>query len=406
VTAALPGRLLAVAALGIGIGLAACDSAPPADVQGHMWDSAGIRIIDLPEPTSSPVDTLEIDAEWGPPGELDLGELVDVAVIADGRVALLDRMQARVILLAPDGSVEASFGGAGEGPGEFSPYGLNRVVATDSSLLVPDIQLQRMNEFSIDGELLDVGGIEAGRGPGEGAGLYAVEWRPHPDGGLAYRAITQAGDLIARLDVGIHDTLHLLPMPDRGPNLILGPALLWDLDPGGHLLVARTDRGAVELRDTSDGSPLWIARGIGEERDVTERERSHLESILLSSGRGDRWVDELPEAEQQALLASVEFARRVPVIAALHGAPDGRVWVQRARSIDEMGESILAVANTAGAGGLDWDILEADGAFHGSVRLPEGFQPTRFVPGWVYGITEDALGVQGVGRIDLTPQGR
>ena len=73
---------------------------------------------------------------------------------SDGRIAVADRTLATITVLAADGSVMATMGRAGDGPGEFralagiAAAGEGRIVAFDG-------ELQRLSEWTFDGSLSD-----------------------------------------------------------------------------------------------------------------------------------------------------------------------------------------------------------------------------------------------------------
>ena len=146
-----------LAALVCFLHVAACADSEAHEPGGVVRDSAEIRLIDLPPfADSEPELVLAIDSSWNPAAGLEIGTLSDVAVAPGNRILLLDEMAANVIVLSPSGEVEAVFGRTGQGPGEFGPQGLSTLVATDSSVIIPDLSLQRITEFSFDGQVLAI----------------------------------------------------------------------------------------------------------------------------------------------------------------------------------------------------------------------------------------------------------
>ncbi len=141
--------LAAIATVVAFTGPAACGEVSRDSGGGQARDSAGTRVIELPEPEETPERVLALDTTWSARPALELGDLSDVDVTPNGGVLLLDRLAAQVIRLDAEGAVTARFGRAGAGPGEFDPRGLSVLVVTDSSVLVPDLFQQRVTELSL-----------------------------------------------------------------------------------------------------------------------------------------------------------------------------------------------------------------------------------------------------------------
>lgn len=369
----------------------ACGDGPARRDVGTVGDSAGVRIVRLPPPEAGTdrVRSLSLDPAWGPSDTVTFGELVDLEVLPDGRVFALDRALTEVVVLDDAGRVERRFGGPGEGPGEFTPAGLATLVATDTSVLVPDLQQQRIAEFTLDGELLESRSFPGGGG-------YAVDWTSHPAGGLAYRLLDRSGDRIVRWAGETVDTLYRYPPVDAPPNTLLGPTAFWGLGPEGGLIVGRSDRTAVEAR-SADGSRLrWVARAPEALVELTEADRSSLEALVLESAgrRGMRG------ASREEVLSLVEFPRHVPRLAAVHWTPDDRIWIGLAKAVGEMDMEALRVGIAAGFGGSEWIVLDGSGRFLRRVRFPETFTPRAFLDGRIYGIAADGFGVRTVARVE------
>jgi hypothetical protein len=374
-----------------------CEDASSPDAAGVVSDSAGVRVVDLPGSRATPVRSLEVDMAWMQGMDLEVGRLGDVEPLPGGGAAVLDEMSGVVSILAPGGEVLLEFGRLGEGPGEFSPHGgISRVVATDSSLSVPDIQLQRITEFSMYGEVLAVHPMPE-LGPGHGP-VYGVDWRAHSHGGIVFRALTPAGDLLLRAVEQDVDTLHVFEMPAPVPNRLLPPTPVWDLDPEGRVVVGRSDRGRIEMRVPGAESPIWVVRWGNGAREVSPEEQGHLEDLLVSAAEA-QGLGSLPAEQRDRILSSVTFPESVPVVASVLSDPGGRVWIQGAASVTEMGMESLRVGSASGFGGNEWRVLAPDGLLEEVVVLPPGFSPRRFVGDCMYGILEDDLGVQRPARV-------
>jgi hypothetical protein len=364
---------------------------------GVIGDSAGIRVVDLTGVPTIPTRAVGVDEGWLESFDLDVGRLGDVVPLAEGGAVILDEMAGTVFVLDAGGRVVLEFGRLGEGPGEFSPHGgISRVLATDSSFLVPDIQLQRITEFSMDGEVLSIKTMP-GSDPEEGP-VFGVDWRGHPEGGIIFRALHPEGDRILWSRGGGVETLHVFDIPWPSGNQLLPPTALWDVDREGDLVLGRSDRGRVERRATDVGAPRWVTRWEDDGGELTTRDRTHLEDLLVLAAE-EQGLGSIPVEERERILSSVTLPDSVPVVASVLADERGRTWVQGATSIPEMGLEAMRVGSSAGFGGSEWRVLGPDGTLEEVVSLPRGFTPRGFVGDCMFGILEDDLGVQRPARV-------
>ncbi len=84
---------------------------------------------------------------------LALGLVVGMAATRDGEVLIVDRSTSKVLRVARNGEAVVTYGGPGDGPGEFrAPY---RVAErSDGSVIVFDLANERFSEFSADGRFV------------------------------------------------------------------------------------------------------------------------------------------------------------------------------------------------------------------------------------------------------------
>lgn len=385
------GSTIVVALLSILLGCA--DAGEPSSA-GTVQDSAGIRIIDLPESMAGVQEVdLTVDPSWTPAAGIELGDLGDVDVVQGRGVLLLDELAVNIRVLSNSGDLLAVMGRDGQGPGEFDPQGLSRIVTTDSSVIVPDLFLQRLTEFALDGEVL-------GTHPFPLPAVYAVDWRSFPGGGLAFRAYEQFGDQIIRMVGETVDTIFSSPLSNDFWGLLLPPQLLWDLSTDGDLVLARSDQGTVDLRREGMEQPVWRARWADPAEGLREEDVSHLEDLLT-----ENILRESPDISPELLaqnLATITYPDQAPKLAGILAAPNGDVWVQRAKPVREMGVKVLLIGSVEGYGGRHWEVLDPDGFLKARVRLPESFTPRRFSGEWIYGILEDELGVETAARVKVS----
>ena len=206
----LPEPRVAIASLIAGVLLAQCGdqqsgNTPVTEVpQYGVRDSAGIRIAENPRPapdsrlgwTVSAEPTVSIGT---PEGESDfqLYRVSDATRLADGRIAVANGGSLELLLFDAQGNHLDSWGGRGEGPGEFAALNRVRPWAGDS-LIAADPERGRVSILDMDG---NHGRTALVHGPGDGEGLVAtVADAGQPPGTIG--AITP-DDLIGVLPDGI-----------------------------------------------------------------------------------------------------------------------------------------------------------------------------------------------------------
>lgn len=184
------------------------------------------------------------------PQELDLGTGVvlvgegdallasprDLSIDAEGRLYVLDRQDARVVVIGPEGELVRIIGGPGEGPGEFSSR-LAFLGVSGSQLRVYDATRQTVQVLSLDGAYIDKYLAD------EAGSLYVTAGTFAADGTFAYGALpiiettglarllpptggeaTVVGELVAPADVSsrfIEEEIHQGIMPQYMRNGVL-----------------------------------------------------------------------------------------------------------------------------------------------------------------------------------------
>lgn len=382
-------------AIGLSCALLLCACQRPDEVSrtGTERDSAGVRIIELPGAEALvPSYELALDPYWNPAAGLETGDLLDIAVAPNGGVILLDELAEAIILVSESGEVLTRIGRQGEGPGEFNPQGLSQVIATDSSIFVPDLFLQRLTEFSLDGRVLGMRAFPL-------SPVYAVDWRKHPQGSLVFRAFEQFGDRLIRWEGEGVDTLLSLSDSNDNGNLLLPPITIWALGIHGNLVAARSNRAAVEFREAGSGALLWRAQWSWTAAEVGEADVRRLEGLVR-----DQILRDAPNISPELMarnMASIEYPTEAPVLAGLMVAENGDIWVRKAKPVQAMGRECLQVGTAEAYGGPDWEVLTPAGLLKARVTLPDGFSPRRFHGGWLYGILADDLGMETVARVEV-----
>ena len=165
-------RLGPWAILAVALAVSACDPAP-ADDSGAAeeptfttWDSAGIEIVENHAPEHAPGEfwTLDSVPEFVLGGANTLGEpahdsaqlvwdVVGLARLEDGRVAVLSSKGTQLLLFEASGKLSRIIGRSGEGPGEFTrPEWLE--YHRPDTLVVWDYFMTSIDRFDTAGTLL------------------------------------------------------------------------------------------------------------------------------------------------------------------------------------------------------------------------------------------------------------
>lgn len=132
--------------------LCACDSsASPAawEVSIDTLSGGAVRVVNSPAVDVPPGWTLEETLRIGTidgDGPASFGGIRGVAVLEDGRLAVLDGIAQEVRVFGPDGVHLATYGGKGGGPGELEA-GFGLMSDSNGMLWVPDYRNARMSIF-------------------------------------------------------------------------------------------------------------------------------------------------------------------------------------------------------------------------------------------------------------------
>lgn len=356
------------------------DSTAPAAI---TTDSAGMRIVTT------------VRTEWADPVPIDLPEpllrlpsVVDASAtplsrvlaaerLADGRIAVLDGQQERIIFYDELGSETSTFGGQGAGPGEFR-QAVSLQEGPAASVEVYDLQLNRLTEILGDGTL---GRVET---LSEAVPRPRNVWRLQDGSLVMWSSTGRSPDRSRRTgeaEVVIADAVLV-----RGPGgaqstdtLFHGPA--WSS-------IRRGDGQGTTLWEHAFGATTEIALGNGGRRlFLTTNRRHEIDVLDLEPDEGDarrarfRFPEldgPVPEAELAALqeqtrralaeesapfLQDLDFLYdprlqpgRRPAFRKLLIAPDGTIWAQRFEPLRQPAPF--------------WWIISPEGVFRGLVELP------------------------------------
>ena len=399
--------IASTAVLLLTLGLQACDRPTSSSVTFAVRDSAGIVIA---ENTGS----LEPgDGGWSVPDEptLTIGsfggneeeQLVQVAGavrLSDGGIAIGDAGTQNLRIFAPDGRHRITWGGEGEGPGEFQSVHLAGVLPGDT-LVVVDRRLLRVSLFHPEAGFLRSTAMDQGEtylfrchgmfeGGGvlmEGLGLDEFDSDGYARRSTAFVAVGADGSIVAdygqlpgmesvmatlRTEHGIATTLMSIPFGKEG----LGVAS------GGAFYYASQDAYEIKVFDLQ-GSLRRIVRVDRPGAPVTP---DQVEAFILDQIADVDDENAARETRQRYEEAPVPEAH--PAFAALIPGADGYLFVEGPTIPD--GPPVLL------------DVLDPEGRLVGSLPMPAGVDRILEIgPDHLLALHRDEFDVEYVRLYDL-----
>lgn len=369
---------------------------------GTVRDSAGIRMVQNPaEGLWGPdegwtfTDALTIGADVGDP-QYEFGSVTSVEVDPGGLIYVFDGMASEIRVYDSAGTYLRSFGGRGEGPGEFSGGAAGAFLTRDGRLLVPDMGNQRISVLSPEGAFLGSSMVSYASGfpvrwDADGSGSVLVQRRAM---GFNEDPDLEAGDPLVRIGSdGEEETLVILPkaetvwMEGAAPRFrYFATEPSWDVGPSGTLRTAMTQRYRIEVRDP-DGTLRSVITKPWEARPVTDADRSRFEALLraaldrvgLSPAAIDRQVDNL------------SYGTTFPAFNQIMEGPEGTTVVQQIDALEDIEALDLSEEMSRRLGSRRWETFDAEGRFLGTFDLPARFTPMVWQPDAVYGRWLDEL---------------
>lgn len=364
-----------------------------------------------PGPSWTLVEELRVGSADGDGPDV-FGELRGLVALPDGGFAVLDSQAQELRVFAADGSPRATYGGEGEGPGEFrGAHGLmldpgDRLWVTDPSnsrLSVFDPETGFLESFrhnfafyayiwqgtmTADGRIVRPtlrGGFEV-----YDLNMELVESISHPgpeSAGLSAREAARQGEDATPSSFawqsrdGSRAGFMGVPYYPRSVEYYDRDGTVWE---GAH----ETDPAGYRLtRQSLAGDTMFLVAARKPHLPVTREERNAAiegirERLREQGADTDRDWSKIPDVK--------------PAIANLFTSVEGNIWVR----------TPPADANGAEA---TWDLFSSDGAYDGRVTSP-GLSPLPFLPPVVRGdefwaVATDAFDVQYVVRARITPSG-
>jgi hypothetical protein len=367
-------------------------------------DSAGIRIAESGGPawaegegwSLSQRPTVEIGVADGAPEYL-LTRVMSGFRTATGAIVLENRGSQEIRLYDASGRHLRSFGGPGDGPGEFQRLGWIARLEGDS-ILAYDHGAVRHTVFSPDGALVRterfvsddaypqvIGAFRDGSvvvddylpssNPNYEPGIVARE----PELFLHYSADGTFADTIA-LHPGSERAYELSVIPGRGTGIrttapLFGREQIRAVT-ADRLIVGSNDSYEIDIF-TPGGRHETRIRRLLPSRPVTDAELDRAVSALLE-GDSDPRRRRSVEAQRE-LVAS---GATMPFYNRFLGDESGNIWVQEFAPADPDPDA--------------WTVFDREGRMLGSVMLPDRFRPLHIDDASILGVWRDDLDVERV----------
>ena len=413
-----------MASLSAGVLIAACGdqrSNHVADARAPQYgvrDSAGIRIAENPRPAPDSRLGWTVGAEplvsiGTVEGEsaFQLHRVADATMLADGRIVIANGGSLELLVFDAQGIHLDSWGGKGEGPGEFE--GLNRVRPwAGDSLIAADPEQGRISIFDREG---NHGRTAVLRGSGGGEGLLATVGdavrspgaigavTAHdligvlPDGTL----FTWDFDIVATVGFGRREHSYALRTIDGDTRVSLGkhPGSLTyteNYDAGGGFMFiplrhpfGQTTHAAVwadlavigrtetyEMRGfRSDGSLARIVRRDYEPGTPTRAEQdAYFRGLVAGYSEGRR-------ARVTEVAANVPLVDAFPAFGAVVGDALGHLWIAEFKRPGDQYR------------GTRWTVFDGEGIVLGFVETREGITVYEIGEDYILGKDTDELGL-------------
>ena len=382
------------------------DAAPAGHPDIQERDSAEIRIIENPRPP----DGSRLDWRIGSEPSVSIGVLEgedpymlfavrDATILSDGRIVVVGGNELRVF--DPMGIYLETWGGEGEGPGEFIDLYQADPWLGDS-IVAGDFRHETMTVFDSDGKMgrivrLEDSPIVSLRAVFE-LGLYMVirdgsillaREPTHPDTVDVAIFDAEGG---SRRSLGSHPgwKTYRLDRANTLSNVIFSRTLA--MAPWGDLVViSPTDRSEITAF-TREGTAARIVR-LGHE--PREPEQAHVDAYI--EAEVSRVPSEMVEyrAQYRGELQDLPVAEHLPAFTSVMTDALDHLWVEE-----------FAVPGEAHQGVL-WTVLDPEGRVLGFVETPKVLEIYEIGVDYIVGKTEDEeFGVESVQVWRLDRSGR
>ena len=386
---AVPGLPAALSALaGACVFAASCTLTRDAPLLAVERDSAGITIVESFAPAWGDSARWRVGtrplldlAESGTGDAHDFYGVRNVTRLPDGGIVVVNRGSAEIRKFSADGAFVGSTGGYGEGPGEFS--NVQQVELVGDSMLVRDVR--RVALFGPDLRHLRTLQLHPGARSLhylDNGTMVAPVIMDYPE----ERGLVRASEalLVYDLEGARRDSIGRTPGSEEYVTDALMARPLFGrisvLDThGDRIFLGSSDHMQVEEVD-ANGDTLRILRipdyPLALTPEEIQAERNLRLNPPLPSG-----VPSLPPPFVEAV-EDMPSPETRPAYADMLADPTGAVWLRPFRGSSEQG------------GPEHWLVLGPDGAWLGSVEMPENFLAREIGLDEILGVWTGELGVQ------------
>ncbi len=381
------------------IGSAGCENAADIPVRSEPWDSAGVRIVE----NLRPADDSRLAWRIGPDPAVSIGvesgeepymlyDADDAMKLADGRIVIANTGTNELRTFDASGAHQATWGGAGQGPGEFTALAGIDTWPGDS-IVAWDGRTGAISVFDSDGSfgrsfVLETEG-ENPLTPRFAFGDGSLLGRAADASGEGYRRSEvsyerRAGDGATLLSYGTHPGREsFFGFAGGMPIMLAGlpfSRYLVDGAWGDLVVISPNDDYEVRAYDAADGSLARIVRREHAHRAPTMAEATQLfEENLTSSSVPEQAANAFREA-----FPNVPLVERFPAFDGILVDGLDHLWVREARLT---GTELPAPL---------WTVFDPEGRVLGFVETPAGLTILEIGADYILGRTTDDLGVESV----------
>lgn len=357
------------------------DSAGVRIVESHLplWEGEGLRI--------DPAPFLRVGQRHGDPA-YQFGSVRHALLLSDGHIAVTDVQAKQIRLFDAEGRHVKTFGGDGEGPGEFRIV-IRAYEYSDDSLAAFDHRLRRVTVFS-----RSTGGARTLRTPTEenfqvfglsrGGPFYLYnpgQFRPELQPG---RQWDSTGIVAMNASDGSSQVVSRLPVIER----LIGPGGSREtLIPFGYAVQAVSAAGFYWA--TTDQYEVRFFNQRGRVRRILRRpvEPRPVNADLIAAyidaqvEARREWAGEEAASQYRQVLGEAAHGAYVPLFGAAFVDGKGRLWIS------------MSTWPHLDAPPRRWSVFSPDGIWLGDIEAPEGLRIVDSREGVVLGIWHDELDV-------------
>ena len=362
----------------------------------QQHDSAGIRIVE----NARPAEGSRLGWRIGPRPEVSIGEVMgdepylltgasDATRLSDGRIVVVNRFTRELRVFDEAGIHLDTWGGTGEGPGEFTPLTIFHIapLAGDSVIVWGIWHDPLMTVFDPAGNFERR--LRPRRSqPGVAGGLIAVAVArdgsilagPNRISTIAHSVTVELWDAQGELraPLGTHPGVERYRVGERGTgSVVFGRSLM--LEPWGDVIVVSPTTRYEIKAFARDGSLARIVRCDHALRTPTT---AHVERYIEEA------VSRIPVAESQASASarrryqSAPVAEYLPAFASVMADALHHLWVEEFEPPGEEQPGVL------------WTIFDPGGRVLGFVETPEDLEIYEIGEDYILGRTRDELDVE------------